>query len=65
MTMKRYIRPMVTVMNIETQSMCAATATIPIGSGKATENACSKNNRHPLWHNKSLWEDDDNTDEID
>ena len=44
--MKKYIKPEISIYESEMQSICAG-STIPVGSGDATEDACSK--RHENW----------------
>ncbi len=60
--MKKYIKPEISIYESEMQSICAG-STIPVGSGDATEDGCSK--RHDKWSLTApdLWSYEDDDDE--
>ena len=39
--MKKYIKPEIAIYEFETQSICAASQTIPVSPNEAYEDACS------------------------
>lgn len=56
--MKRYEKPMITVVKAEMQGICAGSE-IPVSNDPATENACGKYNGNVLTGSKGLWDDED------